>query len=82
MVLGGKMKTFMVYFSLSLLSFAINFLIFNFSFNTQATPYMSEDQRIDSAMLMLKTTVPAFLLASVFMAVLFWFFGKSQKNGE
>ncbi len=76
------MKTLMVYFSLSLLSFAINFLIFNFSFNTQATPYMSEDQRIDSAMLMLKTTVPAFLLASVFIAVLFWFVGKSQKNGE
>lgn len=72
------MKAVLIYSALAIFSFVINFLIYNVSFNIQATPYMSEEQRLDSGILMLKTTLPAFLLASVVITILFWYVNRSK----
>lgn len=72
------MKKVLIYSALAMLSFVTNFLIYNVSFNIQATPYMSEEQRLDSGILMLKTTLPAFLMASVVITILFWYVNRSK----
>ncbi|MBU1567643.1 MAG: hypothetical protein KJ630_18705 [Proteobacteria bacterium] len=66
------MKTFLVYTFLAFLNFVINFAIYNYSFNNQATPFLHEEQRVDSALLMLKTTLPAYIISSIFLTVLFY----------
>ena len=76
------MKTFLIYGALTIFSFVINFMIYNVSFNVQATPYMSEEQKLDSGILMLKTTLPAFLLASVVVTILFWYVNRSKTGGK
>lgn len=55
------MKTFLIYTSMAVVNFIVNFMIYNISFNNQATPYLPESQRVDSGLLMLKTTVPSTL---------------------
>jgi len=70
------MKTLIIYLSLTVVIFIINFAIYNFSFNLQATPFLHEEQRIDSGLLMLKTTFPAYLISSVVIAILFYFVNK------
>lgn len=72
------MKAILIYSALAIFSFGVNFLIYNVSFNIQANSYMSEEQRLDSGILMLKTTLPAFLLASVVITVLFWYANRSR----
>lgn len=67
------MKTFFIYTFLAFLNFVINFAIYNYSFNNQATPYLHEEQRVDSALLMLKTTFPAYIISSILLTVLFYF---------
>lgn len=67
------MKTFIAYAFLSLLNFIINFVIYNYSFNSQATPYLHEEQRVDSSLLMLKTTLPAYFISSILLSLLFYF---------
>lgn len=64
------MKKSLVYSGLCLLSFVVNFAIYNISFNNQATPHLHEEQRLDSALLMLKTTLPAFLMASIILTLI------------
>ncbi|TQV81134.1 hypothetical protein FKG94_08465 [Exilibacterium tricleocarpae] len=70
------MKTFITYAFLTLLSFMVNFAIYNYSFNTQATPYLHEEQRVDSGILMLKITMPAFLVSSIIFAIIFYMLSK------
>jgi hypothetical protein len=75
------MKNFGICSSFILLSFLINFAIYNLSFNVQAAIYLSEEQRLESGLLMLKSTVPAFFIASVIIIVVFYFvFKKANKN--
>ena len=61
----ARIKLVFVYGTLVLTNFIANFLIYNYSFNVQATPYLNEEQRVESSMIMLKTTVPGFLTSSV-----------------
>lgn len=70
------MKTLIIYLSLAIVTFIINFAIYNFSFNLQATPFLHEEQRVDSGLLMLKTTFPAYLVSSIMIALLFYFVNK------
>ena len=70
------MKKYVIYFSLATLNFVMNFLIYNYSFVTQATPYLHEEQRVESAVAMFEVTVPAFIVSSCFMALLFYFAAK------
>ncbi len=74
------MKSFFTYFVMSIVMFVINFTIFNRSFNMQATPFLHEEQRVDSAMMMLKTTIPAYAIASIIVTVLFYFIAKKLKS--
>lgn len=74
------MKTLITYLSLAVVTFIINFAIYNFSFNLQATPFLHEEQRVDSALLMLKTTFPAYLVSSIVIAFLFYFVNKSLNS--
>lgn len=67
-----RAKIFFIYTFLAFLTFLINFAIYNFSFNGQATPYLHEEQRVDSAIIMLKTTLPAYIVSSIFLATLFY----------
>lgn len=74
------MKTLIIYVSLALVNFIINFAIYNFSFNFQATPFLQEEQRVDSALLMLKMTLPAYFASTVVITILFYFVSKKLKD--
>lgn len=71
-----NIKVLLVYFSLAVVNFIVNFFIYNYSFNLQATPFLHEEQRVDSGLMMLKTTLPAYLVASVFIAIVFYLVSK------
>ncbi len=73
------MKIFLTYGILALVNFIINFIIYNWSFNLQATPFLHEEQRLDSSLLMLKTTIPAYIAAAIITAVIFYFVAKLRK---
>ena len=70
------MKTFIIYTLLAFLNFIVNFAIYNYSFNKQATPYLHEEQRVDSGLLMLKTTLPAYIVSATLLTVLFYLVAK------
>jgi len=70
------MKTLIIYLSLAIVTFIINFAIYNYSFNLQATPFLHEEQRVDSGLLMLQTTFPAYIVSSVVITMLFYFVNK------
>jgi hypothetical protein len=70
------MKNIFIYTFLTLLNFVINFSIYNYSFNKQATPYLDEEQRVDSGLIMLKTTFPAYILAAILITLLFFLAAK------
>jgi len=74
------MKTLIIYLSLAVVTFIINFAIYNFSFNLQATPFLHEEQRVDSGLLMLKTTFPAYLVSSIVITLLFYFVNKRRSS--
>ena len=74
-----SMKKFMAYASLALINFIVNFFIYNYSFNSQATPHLHESQRLESGILMLTTTVPAFAVAAILFTVIFYFLSKKLK---
>ena len=74
------MKKFFIYAALCLVSFVVNFAIFNYSFNDQATPFLHEEQRVESALLMLKTTLPAYGISALVLTVLFYFVAKYTKK--
>jgi len=71
-----KIKSLLLYIVLIVVNFVVNFFIYNYSFNLQATPYLHEEQRVDSALLMLKTTFPAYLISAILFAFLFHFAAK------
>ncbi len=70
------MKTFFIYTLLAFINFVVNFAIYNYSFNKQATPYLHEGQRVDSGLLMLKTTLPAYVVSAIILTVLFYLVAK------
>ena len=70
------MKLILIYITLSIFSFILNFLIYNFSFNLQATPFLTEEQKVESGMLMLTTTVPAYLVSAIVLTLIFYFVAK------
>jgi hypothetical protein len=76
MVFGGEVmmraKSLFIYIALVIGNFVVNFFIYNRSFNIQATPYLHEEQRVESGLLMLKTTFPAYFVSSIFFAFLFY----------
>ncbi len=74
------MKKKLLYIGVGFLSFITNFLIYNFSFNTQATPFLHEEQRVDSAILMLKVTLPAYFLAALIITSIFYYIGKNRNK--
>lgn len=69
-------KIFFAYAFLALFSLIVNFAIYNYSFNIQATPYLNEEQRVDSGLLMLKTTLPAYFASAILFAILFYLVAK------
>jgi hypothetical protein len=74
------MKTFLIYLTLAIASFVVNLLIYNYSFNLQATPFLLEEQRVDSGLLMLKPTLPAYFVSSVVVTIMFYFAAKYLKR--
>lgn len=73
------MKTLLLRVGAVLVLFFVNFMIYNVSFNFQATPYLSEEQRLEGAILMLKTTAPAYLIFSILTVWVFSYFGLKKK---
>jgi hypothetical protein len=71
-----RIKPLISFFFLAIINFIVNFLIYNYSFNKQATPYLVEEQRVDSGLLMFKITIPAYFVSSIFFAFLFYFAAK------
>lgn len=74
------MKKIFIYSVMSVLVFVVNFSIYNYSFNMQATPFLVEEQRVDSALLMLKTTLPIYAVSSVLITVAFYFLANKMRN--
>jgi hypothetical protein len=74
------MKTLLIYSLLTALNFMLSFFIYNYSFNVQATQYLSEEQRLDSGLLMLATTLPAYLVASIILSIMFYYTAKKFGN--
>ncbi|WP_432468905.1 hypothetical protein [Agarivorans sp. Z349TD_8] len=74
------MKTVLTYIALAILNFVANFAIFNYSFNSQATPFLLEEQRVDSAMLSLQTTLPAYIASAIMTALIFYWVAKKKKT--
>lgn len=70
------MKTLFIYVGLAFINFIVNFVIYNFSFNAQATPFLNEEQRVDSALLMLQSTAPAYAISTIVITLLFYFVSK------
>ena len=77
-----KIKSILLYSSLTAVNFVVNFLIFNYSFNQQATPFLHEEQRVESGLLMLKTTLPAYLISSVVVTIAFYFLAKHLQRSS
>ncbi len=65
------MKKLFTYAGLAIFSFLTNFIIYTYSFNVQATPFLHEEQRVESAVLMFQTTLPAYFLSSLLLTFLF-----------
>ncbi len=76
------MKTVLIYAGLALLVFIINFLIYIVSFNALATPFLHEEQRLDSALLMVKTTLPAYVVSSVVISFVFYLVAKFLRKKD
>ena len=76
------MKTLLIYSGLTLLNFVMCLFIFNFSFNQQATPFLVEEQRVESGLLMLQTTLPAYFVWSVLISIVFFNLAKKQKSNN
>ena len=74
------MKTSLIYSSLATLNFMLSFFIYNYSFNVQATPYLSEEQRVDSGLLMLATTLPAYLVTAIVLSAMYYYVAKKYGN--
>ncbi|MBU2069377.1 MAG: hypothetical protein KKE08_16725 [Gammaproteobacteria bacterium] len=74
------MKTLLLYAGLTLLNFCVCLFIFNYSFNQQATPFLVEEQRVESGLQMLNTTLPAYLLWSVIISLVFYRTARKLKN--
>lgn len=65
-----RLKAPFIFVSLIAVNFIVNFWIYNYSFNVQATPYLHEEQRVESGLLMLKTTLPAYLISSIALTLI------------
>lgn len=74
------MKTVLIYLLITSINFILSFSVYNYSFITQATPYLTEDQRMDSASLMLTTTLPAYLILATALSLSFHFINKTIKH--
>lgn len=74
------MKTFLIYSSLTALNFMLSFFIYNYSFNVQATPYLSEEQRLDSGLLMFSTTLSAYLIAAILISLVYYYVAKKYSH--
>lgn len=76
------MKTFLVYLGLALLNFVVGFMIYNYSFIHQATPFLTDSQSASSSLLMIKTTIPAYLVSSIVMSIVFYLVAKMLKSKD
>jgi ABC-type uncharacterized transport system permease subunit len=75
-----RIKSLLIYITLAVVNFIVNFTIYNYSFNSQATPFLHEEQRIDSGLLMLKTTFPAYVVSAIIITILFYCAAKTLKR--
>lgn len=81
-----KIKALFASIFLIFLNFITNFWIYNYSFNIQATPFLHEEQRVESGLLMLKTTIPAYIISAIVFAFIFYitakYFITKSSNGR
>ena len=77
-----QIKVFFLYAIATLVMAIANFSIYNLSFISQATPYLTEEQRLDGAVLMLQTTIPAYLLLSAFICLLIYLFNRRRSSSD
>jgi len=74
------MKTFLIYSLVTVINLTLSFLIYIYSFTTQATPYLTEDQRMDSALSMFSTTLSAYLVAAILISLIYYFVAKKYNR--
>lgn len=68
----ARIKTVAIYGLVAIVNFIINFCVYNYSFLRQATPFLHEEQRVDSAHMMLHTTIPGFFAVAVVFALFYY----------
>jgi hypothetical protein len=74
------MKTFLIYSLITVINLILSFLIYIYSFTTQATPYLTEDQRMDSALSMFSTTLLAYLIAAILISLVYYYVAKKYSH--
>ncbi len=67
----ARIKTVAIYGLVAIINFIVNFCVYNYSFLRQATPFLHEEQRVDSAHMMLHTTIPGFFAVAVIFAFIY-----------
>ncbi len=76
----SKMKNIVLTSAISLISFVINFLIFTYSYNKLATPYLNEEQRVENADFIMSNTLLLFVTSAVIIGIMFYLFIKNKAS--
>ena len=65
---------------LVLFNFTANFLLFTYSYNKLATPFLHEEQRVENADFIMSTTAGLFALEALLLGAIFYLVLKWHKR--
>ncbi|MCG8536733.1 MAG: hypothetical protein MI808_16715 [Pseudomonadales bacterium] len=72
------MKKILLYSLVTIVNVALNFVVFTHTYNTLATPYLMEEQRVDNAAYILSYTILGFLVVAVLTSLVLYFLGRNK----
>jgi hypothetical protein len=72
MKMNKSLKASLIAIFVVLVNFLINFLIFTYSYNKLATPYLNEEQRVENVGYIMTGTLGMYLLSAVLVGVVFF----------
>jgi len=70
------MKNIIIYCVVGLINIALNFTVFILSYNTLATPFLHEEQRMENANHIMTYTLFGFIATGIFTLVFLYLFLK------
>lgn len=76
--MSKSIKTLLTSALIILGNFSANFLIFTYSYNRLATPYLNEEQRVDNAGYIMSWTIGMYFLAAILIGIITVFIYRKQ----